>query len=55
MLRKLRFLMTANTKKALGWEDVTIDHVLAWIKGGQTALKNAQVLCKHCNSKKGGR
>jgi hypothetical protein len=42
-------------KKALGWEDVTIDHVLAWIKGGQTALKNAQILCRHCNSKKGGR
>lgn len=42
-------------KKRLGWDDFTIDHVLAWIKGGPTALKNAKVLCKHCNSKKGGR
>lgn len=40
-------------KRPLDWEDVTIDHVLAWIKGGQTALKNAQILCKPCNSKKG--
>jgi len=44
-----------NSKKPLGWEDITIGHILAWIKGGSTSLKNAQILCKHCNSKKGGK
>lgn len=39
----------------LTWEDVTIDHILAWIKGGATSLKNAQILCRRCNSKKGGK
>lgn len=41
--------------KPLSWEDVTIDHVLAWMKGGGTTLKNAQLLCKSCNSKKGAK
>jgi hypothetical protein len=41
--------------KPLSWDDVTIDHVLAWIKGGQTSLRNAQILCRRCNSRKGAR
>jgi hypothetical protein len=41
--------------KPLSWEDVTIDHVLAWIKGGETSLRNAQILCRHCNSQKSGK
>ena len=39
--------------KPLSWEDITIDHVLAWMRGGKTSLSNAQLLCKECNSRKG--
>ncbi len=42
-------------KKQLSWEDFTVDHVRAWIKGGRTTLKNAQPMCQRCNSGKGGR
>jgi 5-methylcytosine-specific restriction endonuclease McrA len=38
--------------KTLTWDDVTIDHVKAWIKGGCTSLDNAQILCRECNSSK---
>ena len=42
-------------RKQLGWEDFTIDHVVAWTRGGETSLKNAQLLCRSCNSRKGAR
>lgn len=32
-----------------------MDHVLAWIHGGRTLLKNLQPLCKTCNCRKGTR
>jgi hypothetical protein len=38
--------------KELTWEDITIDHINAWIKGGKTSLGNGQILCKKCNSSK---
>ncbi len=41
--------------RPLSWEDVTIDHVLAWMRGGKTSLRNAQLLCKSCNSRKGAK
>ena len=31
------------------------DHVLPWIQGGKTELRNGQVLCPMCNLKKGAR
>lgn len=34
-------------------EELTVDHVIPWSKGGRTELSNAQLLCRACNSKKG--
>jgi len=39
--------------KALSWDKLTVDHVLAYTKGGRTKLGNAQLMCQSCNSKKG--
>ena len=41
--------------KPLTWDNFTVDHILAHSKGGLTTLRNAQLLCQPCNSKKGGR
>ncbi len=41
--------------KALTWDDFTVDHILAHARGGKTVLKNAQMLCRSCNSRKGAR
>jgi 5-methylcytosine-specific restriction endonuclease McrA len=35
------------------WEDVSIDHVTAYIKGGVTDLSNAALTHRTCNSGKG--
>jgi 5-methylcytosine-specific restriction endonuclease McrA len=37
------------------WDDFTVDHVIAYVKGGKTSLLNAQLMCRSCNSRKGGR
>jgi 5-methylcytosine-specific restriction endonuclease McrA len=37
----------------LTWNDVSIDHIIAYTKGGKTTLKNAQLSHKICNSRKG--
>jgi hypothetical protein len=42
-------------RRTLTWNDLTTDHVKAWTKGGQTSLRNAQPMCRSCNSRKGGR
>lgn len=42
-------------KRNLSWDDFTIDHVLAYVKGGKTKLTNAQLMCRPCNSRKGAR
>lgn len=41
--------------KPMSWEDATIDHIKAWAKGGATGLKNAQLMHRACNSRKGMR
>ena len=33
-------------------EELQMDHIEAWSKGGRTVLSNAQVLCAPCNRKK---
>jgi len=42
-------------RRQLTWDDFTVDHIVAWIKGGKTSLKNAQLMCRSCNSRKGAR
>lgn len=39
--------------RPLTWDDVAVDHVLAHGRGGRTSLKNAALLHKACNSRKG--
>jgi hypothetical protein len=43
----------ARCRRPLTWNDFTIDHVKAWIKGGRTSLRNAKIMCRKCNSRKG--
>lgn len=42
-------------RKALTWEDFTIDHIDPHSKGGRTSLENAALLCRKDNSIKGNR
>ena len=44
-----------SCKKALTWDNVTVDHVLPHSKGGPTSLPNAHLMCRTCNSRKGAR
>jgi hypothetical protein len=39
----------------LSWTNFTADHVKPHSKGGRTALENAVLLCRSCNSRKGNR
>jgi len=45
----------AACKKLLTWDNFTVDHVLAHAKGGKSALDNAQLMCRSCNSRKGAK
>jgi len=36
-------------------EEMEADHITPWHEGGKTILENCQMLCKHCNRRKGGR
>jgi hypothetical protein len=38
----------------VSWNNFQADHIIPWIKGGQTTEENAQVLCGFHNSQKGG-
>lgn len=33
--------------------ELTVDHIKPWSKGGRTVISNAQLLCRACNSSKG--
>jgi 5-methylcytosine-specific restriction endonuclease McrA len=45
----------ANKEKIWSLNDMDADHVAAWSKGGKTAAKNCQMLCKTHNRAKGNR
>ncbi|MCR5822652.1 MAG: DUF262 domain-containing protein [Bacteroidales bacterium] len=36
-------------------DELSVDHIIPWSKGGRTELSNAQLLCRPCNSKQGNR
>ncbi len=42
-------------RRNLLWDNFTVDHMIAHVKGGKTRLDNAQLLCQSCNSRKGGK
>jgi len=44
-----------NCHATLTWQNLSIDHVDPWSKGGETDLRNAALLCRKCNSKLGNR
>jgi len=39
--------------KKLGWNNITVDHIVPKCRGGKTTWKNCVVCCKHCNKVKG--
>jgi hypothetical protein len=41
--------------KVLTWANFTVDHKFPFAKGGRATLRNAQLMCRSCNSKKGAR
>ena len=45
----------ANNEKIWSLGDMDADHVAAWSKGGETNIKNCQMLCKTHNRVKGNR
>lgn len=45
----------ANHEKIWSLNDMDADHVAAWSKGGETNIKNCQMLCKTHNRAKGNR
>ena len=44
-----------NKSKVWSFSEMDADHVAAWSKGGTTAVKNCQILCKTHNRAKGNR
>jgi 5-methylcytosine-specific restriction endonuclease McrA len=40
-------------RKPLAWKDFSVDHIVAYAKGGRASLKNAQPMHRSCNSSKG--
>lgn len=44
-----------SCKKPLTWANVSVDHILAHTRGGRSDLKNARLMCRSCNSRRGAR
>jgi len=48
-------VVCAKCRKPVSWSDFTVDHILAYAKGGVTKIRNAQPMHRRCNSSKGAR
>jgi hypothetical protein len=47
--------LCGKCKRPVRWDDFSVDHILAYVKGGRTNLRNAQLMHKVCNSRKGAK
>jgi hypothetical protein len=45
----------ARCRRPLEWQDFSVDHIVAYARGGRTSLRNAQLMHKACNASKGMR
>jgi Protein of unknown function DUF262/HNH endonuclease len=45
----------ARCKRPVSWQDFTVDHVQAYVRGGPTSLRNAQLMHRACNARKGAK
>jgi hypothetical protein len=45
----------SGCNKPVTWEDLTVDHIDPYSKGGRTRLRNAALMHRSCNSAKGNR
>jgi hypothetical protein len=45
----------SNCNTRLSWSNFTIDHVKPHSKGGRSSRRNAALMCRGCNSRKGNR
>ena len=36
-------------------EDLTLDHIIPWSRGGEDTVTNLRTLCRSCNSRRGNR
>jgi hypothetical protein len=43
----------ARCHRVLTWANFTVDHKFPYAKGGKASLRNAQLMCRPCNSSKG--
>ena len=39
----------------VSWTEYQADHILPYVKGGDTKEENAQLLCRYHNAQKGGK
>ena len=44
-----------SCQKCQSKDNISIDHVVSVLNGGEDSLDNLQTLCKSCNSSKGGK
>lgn len=42
-------------RKVLTWGNFTIDHKFPYARGGKASLRNAQLMCRSCNARKGAK